>query len=130
MARPPHSLKKEKIIEGVGSLRIMDDVGIKIHKLKHLKLHGKMLLADGVRAIVGSINLAPAASMIAANWQSKFMMTISSSGWKRSLDTIGTTRMRSILRTMAYLDLEEHGDGGAEKLGLRMDDEHAKKHKK
>ena len=59
MARPPHSLKKEKLVEGVGGLRIMDDVGIKIHKLKHLKLHGKMLLADGVRAIVGSINLAP-----------------------------------------------------------------------
>ena len=37
----------------------MDDVGIKIHKLKHLKLHGKMLLADGCRAIIGSINLAP-----------------------------------------------------------------------
>ena len=37
----------------------MDDVGIKIHKLKHLKLHGKMMLADGLRAIVGSINLAP-----------------------------------------------------------------------
>jgi len=36
----------------------MDDVGIKIHKLKHLKLHGKMLLADGVGAIVGSINFA------------------------------------------------------------------------
>jgi phosphatidylserine/phosphatidylglycerophosphate/cardiolipin synthase-like enzyme len=59
MARPPHTLKKEKLIEGVGGLRIMDDVGIKIHKLKHLKLHGKMLLRDGVRAIVGSINLAP-----------------------------------------------------------------------
>jgi phosphatidylserine/phosphatidylglycerophosphate/cardiolipin synthase-like enzyme len=59
MARPPHTLKKEKLIEGVGGLRIMDDVGIKIHKLKHLKLHGKMLLADGSRAIVGSINLAP-----------------------------------------------------------------------
>jgi phosphatidylserine/phosphatidylglycerophosphate/cardiolipin synthase-like enzyme len=59
MARPPHSLKKQKLIEGVGGLRIMDDVGIEIHKLKHLKLHGKMLLADGVRAIIGSINLAP-----------------------------------------------------------------------
>ena len=59
MARPPHKLKKEKLIEGVGGLRIMDDVGIKIHKLKHLKLHAKMLLADGVRAIVGSINLTP-----------------------------------------------------------------------
>ena len=59
MVRPPHTLKKEKLVEGVGGLRIMDDVGIKIHKLKHLKLHGKMLLADGCRAIVGSINLTP-----------------------------------------------------------------------
>ncbi|MGA8736125.1 MAG: phospholipase D-like domain-containing protein [Terriglobales bacterium] len=59
MARPPHTLKKEKLVEGVGGLRIMDDVGIKVHKLKHLKLHAKMLFADGVRSIVGSINLAP-----------------------------------------------------------------------
>jgi cardiolipin synthase A/B len=59
MARPPHKLKKEKLTEAVGGLRIMDDVGIKVHKLKHLKLHGKMLLADHSRAIVGSINLAP-----------------------------------------------------------------------
>jgi phosphatidylserine/phosphatidylglycerophosphate/cardiolipin synthase-like enzyme len=59
MSRPPHALKKEKLIEGVGGLRIMDDVGIKIHKLRHLKLHAKMLLADGCRAIIGSINLTP-----------------------------------------------------------------------
>ena len=58
MARPAHTLKKDKLVEGVGGLRIMDDVGIKIHKLKHLKLHGKMLLADGVAGIVGSINFA------------------------------------------------------------------------
>ena len=59
MARPPHTLKKDKLVEGVGGLRIMDDVGVKIHKLKHLKLHAKMLFADGVRAIVGSINFSP-----------------------------------------------------------------------
>jgi cardiolipin synthase len=59
MARPPHKLKKEKLVESVGGLRIMEDVGIKINKLKHLKLHAKMLLADHKRAIVGSINLAP-----------------------------------------------------------------------
>ena len=59
MARPPHTLKKENLIEGMGGLRIMDYFGIKVHKLKHLKLHGKMLLADNARAIVGSINLAP-----------------------------------------------------------------------
>jgi cardiolipin synthase len=58
MAPPPHSLKRDKLIEGVGGLRILDDLGVKIHKLKHLKLHGKMLLADDVAAIVGSINFA------------------------------------------------------------------------
>jgi cardiolipin synthase len=59
MARPPHNLKRDKLIEGVGGLRIMRDVGAKVHQLKHLKLHGKMLLADEERAIIGSINLAP-----------------------------------------------------------------------
>jgi cardiolipin synthase A/B len=59
MARPPHTLKEEKLIEGVGGLRILDDVGVKIHRLKHLKRHAKMILADGIRGIVGSINLAP-----------------------------------------------------------------------
>jgi cardiolipin synthase len=59
MARPPHKLSKDKLTEGVGGLRTMDDVGIKVHKLKHLKLHAKMLLIDKSRVIVGSINLAP-----------------------------------------------------------------------
>jgi cardiolipin synthase len=59
MARPAHKLKKEKLEEGVGGLRILDDVGVKVHKLKGLKLHAKLLLADNVRSIVGSINLAP-----------------------------------------------------------------------
>ncbi len=59
MARPPHTLKQDKLVEGVGGLRILNDVGIKVHKLRHLKLHAKMLLADGVAAMVGSINLAP-----------------------------------------------------------------------
>jgi cardiolipin synthase len=59
MARPPHTLKEDKLVEGVGGLRILDDVGIKVHKLKDLKLHAKMLLADGVCAMVGSINLSP-----------------------------------------------------------------------
>ncbi len=59
MARPPHTLKKEKLLEGVGGLRILNDVGVEVRKLKGLKLHAKMLLADGERAIIGSINLAP-----------------------------------------------------------------------
>jgi cardiolipin synthase A/B len=59
LARPPHKLKKEKLVEAVGGMRIMDDVGIKVHKLKGLKLHAKLLFADDMRAIIGSINLSP-----------------------------------------------------------------------
>jgi cardiolipin synthase A/B len=59
LARPPHTLKKDKLVEGVGGLRIMHDVGAKVHTLKGLKLHAKMILADDKRAIVGSINLSP-----------------------------------------------------------------------
>ena len=33
-------------------------MGVKIHKLKHLRPHGKMLLAETVAAFVGSINFA------------------------------------------------------------------------
>jgi cardiolipin synthase len=57
MTKAPHTLKTEKLLEGVSGLRLMDDVGIGIHKVCHL--HGKMLLADRARAIIGSINLAP-----------------------------------------------------------------------
>jgi cardiolipin synthase A/B len=59
MSLPPHALKEKKLLEGVAGLRVMDDTGIKIRKLKGLHLHAKMLLADGKRAIVGSMNIAP-----------------------------------------------------------------------
>lgn len=59
LARPPHTLKSAKLVEGVEGLRILKDIGGKVHKLKGLKLHAKMMLADGQRAIIGSINLAP-----------------------------------------------------------------------
>lgn len=59
MSLPPHVLKERKLVEGVNGLRIMADVGIKVHRLNGLHLHAKMLLADGERAIVGSINIAP-----------------------------------------------------------------------
>ena len=57
LTKPPHALKVDKLIEGVGGLRILQDVGVKVHTMKHLKLHAKMMLADDKRAIVGSINL-------------------------------------------------------------------------
>jgi phosphatidylserine/phosphatidylglycerophosphate/cardiolipin synthase-like enzyme len=131
MARPPHSLKKEKIIEGVGGLRIMDDVGIKVHKLKHLKLHGKMLLADGLHAIVGSINLTPGSfddrRELAIEFHDddivKRLHNIVRRDWEHSYPLDLTDKG-------LFMDLEEHGQGGAEKLVLRMDDAHEKKYKK
>jgi cardiolipin synthase A/B len=59
MARELHKLKRKKLFEGVSGLRIVHDVGAKVHTLRHLKLHGKIMVADDGRAIVGSINLSP-----------------------------------------------------------------------
>jgi phosphatidylserine/phosphatidylglycerophosphate/cardiolipin synthase-like enzyme len=59
LSRPIHKLKKEKLMEGISGLRVLQDIGIKIHKMKHVHLHAKLLFADDARAIIGSINLAP-----------------------------------------------------------------------
>jgi cardiolipin synthase len=59
MSRALHKLKSNKLFEGVSGLRIVHDVGAKVHMLKNLKLHGKIMIADDERAIVGSINLSP-----------------------------------------------------------------------
>src|SRR4030095_5936209 len=50
MSLPPHSLKEKKVFEGVNGLRLMHDVGIKIHKLRALHLHAKTFLHDGQAA--------------------------------------------------------------------------------
>ena len=59
MSRALHKLKHKKLFEGVSGLRIVHDVGAKVRTLRHLKLHGKIMVADGSRAIIGSINLSP-----------------------------------------------------------------------
>jgi cardiolipin synthase A/B len=59
MSRALHKLKSKKLFEGVSGLRIVHDVGAKVRMLKNLKLHGKIMIADDERAIVGSINLSP-----------------------------------------------------------------------
>ncbi len=133
MARPPHTLKKDKIVEGVGGLRIMDDVGIKIHKLKHLKLHGKMLLADNCRAIVGSINLSPgsfdhrrelAIEVHDADVIER-LAEIAHHDWKNS-------HTLDLSDDGLFDDLENRGEGGSEKLILNTHEKkkHHKEHKK
>ena len=118
MARPPHTLKMEKLVEGVGGLRIMDDVGIKIHKLKNLKLHGKMLLADGCRAIVGSINLSPGSfdhrrelaievhdppvierliKIAHHDWENSHTLDLSDQGLLEDLESMGTAGIQKLV---------------------------------
>jgi cardiolipin synthase A/B len=122
MARPAHTLKKDKLIEGVGGLRILRDVGVKIRKLKELKLHAKMLLADGERAIIGSINLAPGSfdsrrelaievddkhivdrlhEVVKRDWKNAHPMDLSDEG--------------------LLADLKKHGGKGLEEVGLEDD---------
>src|SRR5580700_11477485 len=123
MARPPHKLSKEKLVEAVGGMRIMQDVGIKIHKLKHLKLHAKMLLADHARAIVGSINLAPGsfdtrrelAIAVDDKHVVKRLSKIAKHDWKHShpLDLTDEGLLN---------ELKEHKMKGAERLALGSED--------
>ncbi|HTO47332.1 MAG TPA: phospholipase D-like domain-containing protein, partial [Burkholderiales bacterium] len=118
MARSPHTLKKDKLVEGVGGLRIMHDVGAKIHKLKGLKLHGKMLIADEARAIVGSINLSPGsfdarrelAIETDAHHVVKRLVHTSHHDWEHSHPIDLTDEGR-------VADLEKRG-GGADELGI------------
>jgi phosphatidylserine/phosphatidylglycerophosphate/cardiolipin synthase-like enzyme len=130
IASPPHTLKVDKLVEGVGGLRVMDDVGIKIHKLKHLKLHAKMLLADGCRAIVGSINLTPGsfdhrrelAIEVHDDDIIDRLTAIAQHDWENS-------HTMDLSDEALFEDLEHRGEGGSDRLVLDVDDE-VKKHTK
>jgi len=111
----------EKLVEGVGGIRILDDVGVKVHKLKHLKLHAKMLLADGKRAIVGSINLTPGsfdsrrelAIEVDDNHLVKRLHHIARHDWKHSHPLDLTDKG-------LLADLEKRGGEGADRLALSV----------
>jgi cardiolipin synthase len=119
MARPPHTLKKDKLVEGVGGLRILSDIGIKVRKLKALKLHAKMLLADGERAIIGSINLAPGSfdsrRELAIEVDDKHIVDrlheIVKRDWKHA-------HPLDLTDEGLLADLKKHGGKGLEELGL------------
>ena len=119
MARAPHTLKKEKLVEGVSGMRILHDVGVKVHKLKHLKLHAKMLLADGERAIVGSINFSPGsfdsrrelAIELDDHHVLKALHRIAERDWEHS-------HKLDLTDEGLAADLEKRGGAGAELLAL------------
>ena len=60
MAHAVHRMEAKEITTDVGGLRMLDDLGVQVRRLKHHRLHGNMLLADGARALVGSVNFSPA----------------------------------------------------------------------
>ena len=119
MARPPHTLKKDKLIEGVGGLRILHDVGAKVHKPKGLRLHAKMLLADRERAIVGSINLAPGSF----DGRRELAIETDDRGVIKRLHDIAQKDWESshkldLSDEGLLADLAKRGEGGAEELVL------------
>ena len=122
----------------------MQDVGIKIHKLKHLKLHAKMLLADHARAIVGSINLAPGSfdsrRELAIAVDDKHVIErlakVFHHDWKHShpLDLTDEGLLEEMkahkMKGTEKLVLEGDGKKKSKKDGKKDGKKHGKKHKK
>jgi len=52
-----HGISDWDIYDTFASLRLMDRFGVKVRRQKHLKLHAKLILVDGVSALVGSMNI-------------------------------------------------------------------------
>lgn len=116
MSLSPHTLKGGKLPEGVNALRVMEDVGIKIRKLKGLHLHAKMMLADGKRAIVGSMNFAPGSF----DGRRELGIEVSDKGIVKRLGQVFARDWRNSNRMDLtdeglLKDLEKHGrnDGGS-----------------
>lgn len=52
-----HGISDWDVLDTFSSLRVMKRFGIKVHKQKNLRLHAKLLLADGEHALVVSMNI-------------------------------------------------------------------------
>ncbi len=52
-----HGISDWDVLDTFASLRTLRRIGVKVHKQKNLRLHAKLLIADGERALVGSMNI-------------------------------------------------------------------------
>ncbi len=52
-----HGISDWDILDTFASLRVLDRFGVKVRRQKHLKLHAKLIIADGKRAQIGSMNI-------------------------------------------------------------------------
>jgi phosphatidylserine/phosphatidylglycerophosphate/cardiolipin synthase-like enzyme len=52
-----HGVKEWDLLDTLSSLRMMKQARIKVNRMKHLKVHIKLLVADSERALIGSMNI-------------------------------------------------------------------------
>jgi phosphatidylserine/phosphatidylglycerophosphate/cardiolipin synthase-like enzyme len=52
-----HGISEYDLLDTFSSLRILHRADIRVHKQHKLTLHAKLILADGERAVVGSMNI-------------------------------------------------------------------------
>lgn len=52
-----HGISEWDVLDTFASLRVMEQLGVKVRKQKNLRLHAKLLIADGHRALIGSMNI-------------------------------------------------------------------------
>ena len=52
-----HGISEGDVLDTFASLRTLRRFGAKVHKQKNLRVHAKLLIVDGERALVGSMNI-------------------------------------------------------------------------
>ena len=52
-----HGISEWDVLDTFASLRLLEGFGVKVRRQKHLKLHAKLLITDGERAQIGSMNI-------------------------------------------------------------------------
>jgi phosphatidylserine/phosphatidylglycerophosphate/cardiolipin synthase-like enzyme len=52
-----HGVKEWDLFDTLSSLRMLKQAQIKLNRMKHLKVHIKLLIADNERALIGSMNI-------------------------------------------------------------------------
>ena len=52
-----HGISEWDILDTFASLRTLRRFGVKVHKMKNLRVHAKLLIVDDQRALVGSMNI-------------------------------------------------------------------------
>ncbi|WP_422744829.1 phospholipase D-like domain-containing protein [Mycobacterium sp. WMMD1722] len=52
-----HGISEWDVLDTFATLRLLRRFGVKVHKMKNHRVHAKLLIADGSRALLGSMNI-------------------------------------------------------------------------